>query len=116
MCTLVINDSKAELWLLLKKESKELFPFVDFRRKMTLTSVAAADDVRKVSESFVAVVPLAAAEEHLRVFLHGDTLLPKRKQQTCVTTVRNPPLTAAKVHLRMNETNSLIFWLCKCQI
>lgn len=43
----------------------------------TLTSVAAANDVRKVSESLIAVVPLAAAEEDLRVFLHGDTLLPK---------------------------------------
>lgn len=44
---------------------------------MTLTSVAAADDVRKVSESLVAVVPLAAAEEDLRVFLQGHTLLPE---------------------------------------
>lgn len=79
MCTLVINAGKAEPCPLLKKESKDLFPFIFLRRKMraTLTSVAAANDVRKVSESFIAVVPLAAAEEDLRVFLHGDTLLPK---------------------------------------
>lgn len=47
----------------------------------TLTSVAAANDVRKVSESLVAVVPLAAAEEDLRVFLQGHTLLPESQQQ-----------------------------------
>lgn len=53
--------------------------FFFFRRKMraTLTSVAAANDIREVSESFIAIVPLAAAEEDLRVFLHGDTLLPE---------------------------------------
>lgn len=77
MCTLVINAGKAELCVY-------LFPFISFRRKKraTLTSVAAANDVRKVGESFIAVVPLAAAEEDLRVFLHGDTLLPKSEQHT----------------------------------
>lgn len=44
-----------------------------------LTSVATANQVRKVGESFIAVVALAAAEEDLRVFLHGDTLLSKKK-------------------------------------
>lgn len=43
-----------------------------------LTSVAAANQVREVGESLVAVVALAAAEEDLRVFLHGDALLSKR--------------------------------------
>jgi len=41
------------------------------------TSVAIANHVRKVGEPLVAVVTLAAAEEHLRVFLHGDAFLPK---------------------------------------
>lgn len=45
-----------------------------------LTSVATADQVRQVGESFIAVVALAAAEEHLRVFLHRDTLLPKSEE------------------------------------
>lgn len=78
VCTLVINADKAEFCLLLKKESKDLFPFI-LRGMMrgTLTSVATSNDVRKVSESFIAVVALAAAEEDLRVFLHGDTLLPE---------------------------------------
>lgn len=44
---------------------------------LPLTSVATANHVRKVGESFIAVVALAAAEEDLRVFLHGYTLLPK---------------------------------------
>lgn len=47
-----------------------------------LTSVATANHVRKVGESFIAVVTLAAAEEDLRVFLHGDTLLPKTVDDT----------------------------------
>lgn len=47
---------------------------------LLLTSVATANHVRKVGESFIAVVSLAAAEEDLRVFLHGDTLLPKKQQ------------------------------------
>lgn len=45
--------------------------------RLWLTSVAAANQVRKVGESLVAVVALAAAEEDLRVFLHGDALLSK---------------------------------------
>lgn len=45
-----------------------------------LTSVAIANDVREVGETFIAVVALAAAEEDLRVFLHGDTLLPKNSR------------------------------------
>lgn len=45
--------------------------------QLPLTSVANANHVRKVGESFIAVVALAAAEEDLRVFLHRDTLLPK---------------------------------------
>lgn len=49
---------------------------------LPLTSVATADHVRKVGESFIAVVALAAAEEDLRVFLHGDTLLPKNNKNT----------------------------------
>lgn len=49
---------------------------------MPLTSVATANHVRKVGESFIAVVALAAAEEDLRVFLHGDTLLPKTVDDT----------------------------------
>lgn len=49
--------------------------------RLPLTSVAAANHVRKVGESFVAIVALAAAEEHLRVFLHGDALLPKNKKR-----------------------------------
>lgn len=44
---------------------------------LPLTSVATANHVRKVGESFIAVVALAAAEEDLWVFFHGDTLLPK---------------------------------------
>lgn len=49
---------------------------------MELTSVAAADQVGEVGESLVAVVSLAAAEEDLRVFLHGNTLLPITKSET----------------------------------
>lgn len=49
---------------------------------LPLTSVATANHVRKVGESFVAVVALAAAEEDLRVFLHVDTLLPKTVDDT----------------------------------
>jgi len=48
---------------------------------LRLTSVATANHVRKVGESLVAVVALAAAEEDLRVFLHGDTLLPKKEER-----------------------------------
>lgn len=47
---------------------------------LPLTSIAAANHVRKVGESFIAVVALAAAEEDLRVFLHWDTLLPKNSR------------------------------------
>lgn len=49
---------------------------------LLLTSVATANHVRKVGESFIAVVALAAAEEDLRVFLHGDTLLPETVDDT----------------------------------
>lgn len=49
---------------------------------LPLTSVATANHVRKVGESFIAVVALAAAEEDLRVFLHVDTLLPKTVDDT----------------------------------
>lgn len=49
---------------------------------LPLTSVATANHVRKVGESFIAVVALAAAEEDLRVFLHVDTLLPKTADDT----------------------------------
>lgn len=45
--------------------------------RLWLTLVAAANQVGKVGESLVAVVALAAAEEDLRVFLHGDALLSK---------------------------------------
>lgn len=45
--------------------------------RLWLTLVAGANQVRKVGESLVAVVSLAAAEEDLRVFLHGDALLSK---------------------------------------
>lgn len=44
---------------------------------MLLTSIPVAHHVREVGESLVAVVSLAAAEKHLRVFLHGHTLLPE---------------------------------------
>ncbi len=47
-----------------------------------LTSVATANHVRKVGESFIAVVALAAAEEDLRVFHHRDALLPKTADDT----------------------------------
>lgn len=49
---------------------------------LPLTSVATANHVRKVGKSFIAVVALAAAEEDLRVFLHGDTLLPEMVDDT----------------------------------
>lgn len=54
-----------------------MHPTCSIRTHSPLTSVAAADHVGEVGESFIAVVALAAAEEDLRVFLHGDTLLPK---------------------------------------
>lgn len=55
---------------------------------LPLTSVATANHVRKVGESLIAVVALAAAEEDLRVFLHGDTLLPKNgRRHTYVSTL-----------------------------
>lgn len=47
-----------------------------------LTSVAVDNQIRKVGESLVAVVALAAAEEDLRVFLHGDALLPETANYT----------------------------------
>ena len=50
--------------------------------RLPLTSVATANHVRKVGESLIAVVALAAAEEHLRVFVHGNTLLPKTADDT----------------------------------
>lgn len=45
------------------------------------TSVAAINDVWKVSKSLIAVVALTAAEEDLRVFLHRHTLLPLKKKE-----------------------------------
>lgn len=52
---------------------------------LLLTSVATANHIRKVGESLIAVVALTAAEEDLRVFLHGNTLLPKTADAThCV--------------------------------
>lgn len=45
------------------------------------TSVAAINDVWKVSKSLIAVVALTAAEEDLRVFLHRHTLLPLKKRK-----------------------------------
>lgn len=45
------------------------------------TSVAAINDVWKVSKSLIAVVALTAAEEDLRVFLHRHTLLPLKKKK-----------------------------------
>lgn len=56
------------------------YPFISHAvcgMRLWLTLVAAANQVRKVGESLIAVVALAAAEEDLRVFLHGDALLSK---------------------------------------
>lgn len=57
---------------------------------LPLTSVATANQVGKVGESFIAVVALAAAEEDLRVFLHGDALLPKNNRWRINVTVLDP--------------------------
>lgn len=88
-----------------RRKARPFFLSFIFRQKTraTLTSVANANDVREVSESFVAVVALAAAEEDLRVFLHGDTLLPKIWQQACVTTVFRTQRRHPRVKLQTEE-------------
>lgn len=58
------------------------------RMHLPLTSVATANHVRKVGESFIAVVALAAAEEDLRVFFHGDAFLPKAGEDTPILFLR----------------------------
>lgn len=64
--------------------------FTIYTMHLPLTSVANANQVGKVGESFIAVVALAAAEEDLRVFLHGDALLPKNNRWRINVTVLDP--------------------------
>lgn len=64
--------------------------FTIYTMHLPLTSVATANQVGKVGESFIAVVALAAAEEDLRVFLHGDALLPKNNRWRINITVLDP--------------------------
>lgn len=64
--------------------------FTIYTMHLPLTSVATANQVGKVGESFIAVVALAAAEEDLRVFLHGDALLPKNNRWRINVTVLDP--------------------------
>lgn len=64
--------------------------FIICRMHLPLTSVATTNQVGKVGESLIAVVALAAAEEDLRVFLHGDALLPKNNRWRINVTVLDP--------------------------